>query len=45
MNIDEQRTKNYLQSLDYKRVLSINPDIEFINDIDKEEFKCIIYRK
>ncbi len=27
-----------------KRVLSINPDIEFINDIDKEEFKCIIYR-
>ncbi len=27
-----------------KRVLSINPDIEFINDIDKEEFKCIISR-
>lgn len=27
-----------------KRVLSINPDIEFINDIDKEEFKCIIQR-
>lgn len=27
-----------------KRALSINPDIEFINDIDKEEFKCIIYR-
>ncbi len=27
-----------------KRVLSINPNIEFINDIDKEEFKCIILR-
>ena len=27
-----------------KRALSINPDIEFINDIDKEEFKCIIPR-
>lgn len=27
-----------------KRVLSIIPNIEFINDIDKEEFKCIICR-
>jgi predicted HTH transcriptional regulator len=27
-----------------KRALSINPDIEFINDTDKEEFKCIILR-
>ena len=27
-----------------KRVLSINPNVEFINDIDKEEFKCIILR-
>ncbi len=27
-----------------KRVLSINPDVEFINDTDKEEFKCIISR-
>lgn len=27
-----------------KRALSINPNIEFINDIDKEEFKCIILR-
>ncbi len=27
-----------------KRVLSINPDVEFINDINKEEFKCIIPR-
>lgn len=27
-----------------KRVLSIDPNIEFINDIDKEEFKCIIFR-
>lgn len=27
-----------------KRVISINPDIEFINDIEKEEFKCIIPR-
>ncbi|MEA3229232.1 MAG: putative DNA binding domain-containing protein [Campylobacterota bacterium] len=27
-----------------KRSLSINPNIEFINDIDKEEFKCIIFR-
>ena len=25
-----------------KRALSIHPNIEFINDIDKEEFKCII---
>ena len=28
-----------------KRAISINPDIEFINDIDKEEFKCIIPRE
>jgi len=28
-----------------KRVLSINPDVKFINDTDKEEFKCIISRK
>ena len=28
-----------------KRVLSINPNVEFINDIDKEEFKCIILRR
>jgi len=27
-----------------KRALSINPNIEFINDIQKEEFKCIILR-
>jgi len=27
-----------------KRVLSINPNIDFINDTDKEEFKCIILR-
>lgn len=27
-----------------KRVLSINPHIEFINNITKEEFKCIIPR-
>lgn len=27
-----------------KRVLEINPNVEFINDIDKEEFKCIIPR-
>lgn len=27
-----------------KRSLSINPNIEFKNDIDKEEFKCIISR-
>ena len=27
-----------------KRALSINPNIEFVNDIDKEEFKCIILR-
>jgi predicted HTH transcriptional regulator len=27
-----------------KRVLSINPNIEFINDTNKEEFKCIISR-
>lgn len=28
-----------------KRALSINPNIEFINNIDKEEFKCIISRE
>jgi ATP-dependent DNA helicase RecG len=28
-----------------KRALSINPNIEFINDIYKEEFKCIIKRQ
>jgi predicted HTH transcriptional regulator len=27
-----------------KRALSINPNIEFVNDKDKEEFKCIILR-
>jgi len=27
-----------------KRALSISPNIEFINDIDKEEFKCVILR-
>ncbi|WP_069469977.1 RNA-binding domain-containing protein [Candidatus Marithrix sp. Canyon 246] len=27
-----------------KRVININPDIEFINDIEKEEFRCIIPR-
>jgi predicted HTH transcriptional regulator len=27
-----------------KRVISINPNIEFINDTNKEEFKCIIPR-
>ena len=28
-----------------KRAIDINPSIEFINDIDKEEFKCIIPRE
>lgn len=28
-----------------KRAIGINPNIEFINDIDKEEFKCIIPRE
>ncbi len=28
-----------------KRAIGINPNIEFINDIDKEEFKCIIPRR
>lgn len=28
-----------------KRVLNIYPDIELINDSDKEEFKCIIKRQ
>lgn len=28
-----------------KRAIGINPSIEFINDIDKEEFKCIIPRE
>jgi len=28
-----------------KRVLEINPNVEFINDKEKEEFKCIIPRK
>ena len=28
-----------------KRVFSINPNVELINDTDKEEFKCIIYRE
>jgi predicted HTH transcriptional regulator len=28
-----------------KRVLNINQNIEFMNDIDKEEFKCIIPRE
>ena len=27
-----------------KRVLSLNPDIEFVNDIENDEFKCIIPR-
>ncbi len=27
-----------------KRILKINPEVVFINDIDKEEFKAIIYR-
>ncbi len=27
-----------------KRVISINPNVEFINDVGKEEFKCIIPR-
>jgi predicted HTH transcriptional regulator len=27
-----------------KRVLSVNPNIEFENDVDKEEFRCIIPR-
>ena len=27
-----------------KRVLSINPNVELINDIEKEEFRCIIPR-
>lgn len=28
-----------------KRAIALNPDIEFINDIEKEEFRCIIPRK
>ncbi len=28
-----------------KRSIGINPSIEFVNDIDKEEFKCIIPRE
>jgi len=28
-----------------RRVIGINPNIEFINDIEKEEFKCIIPRE
>ncbi len=28
-----------------KRVINLNPDIEFDNNIEKEEFKCIIPRK
>jgi len=28
-----------------KRVLNINPDVEFINDRENEEFKCIIPRE
>jgi len=28
-----------------KRVLEIDPTVEFINDIEKEEFRCIILRK
>ena len=27
-----------------KRILSINPDVQLINDTDKEEFKGVIYR-
>lgn len=27
-----------------RRVLSINPNVEFVNDTDKDEFKCIIPR-
>ncbi len=46
--IIESICKNILTYSGYgsgiKRVLSINPNIEFINDIDKEEFKCIILR-
>ncbi|MCK5807562.1 putative DNA binding domain-containing protein [bacterium] len=28
-----------------RRVLNINPDIEFVNDTELEQFKCIIHRK
>ena len=28
-----------------KRALSVYPDIELINDVDKEEFKCVLIRK
>jgi len=28
-----------------KRILSIDPNVEFINDTLKEEFKCIIQRR
>ncbi len=28
-----------------KRAFSIDPTIELVNDTDKEEFKCILYRK
>lgn len=36
--------KNVLPYSGIKRVLLINPTIKFINDIEKEEFKCIINR-
>ena len=28
-----------------KRVLTLNPDVEFINDIQMEQFKSVVYRK
>jgi len=28
-----------------KRVVALDPTVEFINDVDKEQFKCIIYRQ
>jgi len=28
-----------------KRVLKLNPEIEFINDTEMEQFKCVIYRE
>ncbi len=41
-------SKNVLPYTGYgsgiKRVLEIDPTVEFINDIEMEQFKCIIYR-
>ncbi len=28
-----------------KRVIKLNPEVLFINDVEMEQFKCIVYRK